>query len=235
MGKTLILMSDNRMPTGDIFYTNASIINYNYAMKHGYDFKYFIPSECYSLIDNKRHPAWGKILSVLKAFKYFDYDRIVYVDTDCIFEDQEQSIDDYLKNAKNLNGKSIKKNIPIYFLNDYPDHPGDPCSGFFVANKDSIPMLNHWYQLESEFNDTHPWEQGALVKYVYPVWKDQIEIIDDIMFHRKSHPQFLVHLTGTSDKNRAIRNGIFKEFIKTNEIKYTEKDLEIIDFRYKLV
>ena len=228
-------MSDDRMPVGDIFYTNASIINYNYAKKHGYDFKYFIPSECYSLIDNKRHPAWGKILSVLKAFKYFNYDRIVYIDTDCIFEDQEQSIDDYLKEAKNLSGKSIRKNIPIYFLNDYPDYPLDPCSGFFIADRNSIHMLNHWYQLESEFNDTHPWEQGALKKYIYPVWKDQIELIDDVMFHRRTYPQFLVHLTGTSGQNKEIRNGIFKEFIQNNKIKYTEKDLEIIDFRYKLV
>jgi hypothetical protein len=235
MEKTLILMSDNRPPVGDVFYTSAAIVNYNYAIKHGYDFKYFVVGPCYSSSGHERHPAWGKILSVLKAFKYFKYDRIVYIDTDCVFENQELSIDEYLNTFKNTSGKKIKKSADLFFLNNYPYNVDEPCSGFFVAKKESIDIFNDWHKVDSNYDNKHPWEQRSLSNYIYPKWKNRIEIIDDIMFERNTVPQFLMHLTSDSELNRNMRNDLFKNIIKDNDMKYGVEDLDVFDFTFKSV
>ena len=55
------------------------------------------------------------------------------------------------------------------------------------------------------------------------------------MFERNTVPQFLMHLTSDSELNRNMRNDLFKNIIKDNDMKYGVEDLDVFDFTFKSV
>jgi len=225
--KILILMSDNRDLSDNIdesdYNSLSTYINYRYAKIHGYDFKYLQPRlnnkveifNCYSPSNKIRHASWSKILSVTKIMKeYPTYDWILYLDSDCIFNDNTKTIYQYLLNSKNIKGENLDFNQNLFFMNNQPWNPDLPCAGFFIIKNSSemLWFIESWYSDESveEFNTWHPWEQNALHLNL----NLDCEIINDWMF-RERPSQFLRHI-GTEENHNRIP--YFKSIINKIDI-----------------
>jgi len=136
--KFLIFMSDNRNLNDNLntseYNSLVSSINYEYSQIHGYDFIYYNPYlnkdkieifNCKNPNNNiLRHSAWSKLLSTLLATE-LHYDYIVYIDSDCIFKDFNQKLEDFINSYDDkdiifLNNKPyplVSKNILDFFLN----------------------------------------------------------------------------------------------------------------------
>jgi hypothetical protein len=61
-----------------------------YAQKHGYDFR-----DDEDVYDRTRHPAWSKILLILRYLRYYDY--IVWVDADTLIMNDEIKMSDLIE------------------------------------------------------------------------------------------------------------------------------------------
>ena len=233
--RLLVLMSDNRVlekTIGNAQYNSlVAAINYEYCSIHGYDFIYYRPY----LIDRdacnlnisidpitktQRHAAWAKLLSTSLALN-LDYDYVVYIDSDCIFKDFNQSLEDFIKPYLQNN---------VVFLNNKPWHTDRPCSGFFIVkvNETTKQFFDIWYSFD--FNGRiNPcrFEQGA-VWSLFTIPQYNIAIVDAWMF-KEEKCQFLRHV-GTHD-DRA-RMPYFSAFIQSNSIKYEENisKIRVIEF-----
>jgi len=252
--KVCVLMSDNRDLTND--FSNAeynslvSAINYQYALKYGYDFRYYIPkipsshtitdndsiqnskhivNSFNSLLGQYRSPSWSKLLSLWDAL-FKQYDTIIYIDSDCIFKRHEISIDDFINNGKYTKGD---KNSEIKFIADYPE-THLPCAGFMILNRsDNIKkFIKHWWNYNlPEKNKTDYYEQDALKAMIgksdtsiVPV----MGIIDEIQFWDVPG-QFLRHVTSGIHNDRkpiftAFYDNLYKKDTFTGIIDSIKKD-----------
>jgi len=240
--KILIIMSDNRDINTDInscdYNTLTSIINYDYCLKHGYDFIYLLPTlggektlyNCVSPNKNPRHASWSKILSSIKVLDNdFKYDYIVYLDSDCIFNNFDITIVEYLKTMKTYEGNDVNLNSQIFFMNSKPWSEDLPCAGFYIFKQTDECKLffKDWYNNTNEkFNILHPWEQITIQFELTEKNKSIIEVIDDWMF-REKHNQFLRHIGSEESHNRIP---FFKNIIKSN---YTDRKVNTILFEIK--
>jgi hypothetical protein len=257
MEKYLVIMSDNREISNDYdncdYNSLTAFINNRYCFKNGYDFIYLRPNNngnnslnlCYSPSGNLRHSSWAKILSSIYVIKNFNkYDKVVYIDSDCIFNNFNKKIDEHFSNLpKIFNDKLTNPNI--IFLNDRPWHIESPCAGFFIFtnNQDNLNFFKTWYEyddvLDRNFDLNHCWEQWSLYKILKTDFSKEVVILDDYMFVNHSDEQFLRHI-GTHEKNNRIP--FFKEKIKM--LGYTKKDFNnitneiktsIVDYNTKLI
>jgi len=232
MNDVLILMSDNREIVKDIdkadYNSLVALINFNYAIKNNYDFKYLIPKfnneittfNCVSPTNELRHAAWSKLLSTIKIIKeYKHYKYIVYVDSDCIFYNQNNTIINYLESSKNINNEKLDLNANVFFMNNQPWEFNLPCSGFFILkpNDYSLKFFEGWYMNNNKpiYNKKHIWEQYPLQYDILPIEKNNIEIINDWMF-REFKNQFLRHIGSEEKQNRIpfFKNYLFNNFSK---------------------
>ena len=232
--RILVFMSDNRSIDPDIekasYNSLVASINYEYCKKHKYDFLYYVPynkeigkGSLYNCIDPNsntvRHAAWSKLLSTKLALE-MDYNYVVYIDSDCIFKDFEQTIEQFIEPFKDKD---------IMFLNNKPWGDHLPCSGFFVlkVNEQSKRFINDWYNVNiPEKNEHHEWEQCALWK-IYKMYN--IGIIDSWMFKEVSG-QYLRHVASYQSEKRIP---YFQNFIKEREIDHLSnviKNIEVIEF-----
>jgi hypothetical protein len=231
--KILVFMSDNRKL--DQSYEKANYnslcasINYEYCKKHGYGFIYYRPYlmnkdtvsmyNCKNPITNElRHASWSKLLSTSIAFK-LDYDYIVYIDSDCIFKNFDQTIEEFIKPYSEKD---------ILFLNNKPWGDNDPCAGFYICkvNEYTKKFIVDWNQVNIPEKDRdHAWEQDTLWK----IYKEyNIGIIDSWMFQEKEE-QFLRHVSSCENNNRIP---YFSSFIKSKNINYEKNinELQVIEF-----
>lgn len=194
--KTLIFQSDNRQRDCGDYPTYSSHINEKYAEKYGYDYKYIIVNPTW------RHPSWLKLQVAIDLIKNTDYDRFVYLDTDCIFN-KWISVDEYLENSVFVRED---KDAYITFLNDKPWSETLPCAGFFIFEKNNLEMFEKWWDVNlPEKNTQHPYEQAALHSQVNNF---NIKIIDDWMFQPRDG-QYLRHI-GSHESD--MRLPVFKKF-----------------------
>jgi hypothetical protein len=227
--KILILMSDNRDLSNDIdesdYNSLTAVINYSYAKKMNYDFLYVRPglnneyptNNCLSPKNELRHSAWSKLLTSIKIInEYPQYDYVVYIDSDCIFYDNNLSIVDYISKSNVINGVGVMDSN-IIFLNDNPWNSKLPCSGFYIYknNNESKKMFEQWYQTDDpRHNLKHIWEQNSLYINLND-FMNKISVIDDWMFEERPS-QFLRHI-GTHERLKRI--SFFNQVIETNGIK----------------
>ena len=68
-----------------------------YCQQHGYDFIY-----CEDSLDTSRHPAWSKILLILKAFENPNYKWVVWLDADTLIMNQDIPLEDLVDEKYNL-------------------------------------------------------------------------------------------------------------------------------------
>lgn len=236
--KILVVMSDNRAldpnPDTALYNSFTAAINWTYCKKHGYDFRYYqptnpnAPSTVLNTFDPNslqlRHCAWAKLLVVLKALQEL-YDYIVYIDSDCVFKNHDIKIEDII-----LKHKSTPWNV--LFFNNSPWTPQYPCSGFMVCKRspNTIAFLHKWFthKISSDtaslwnqllastghFWDlgTH-WEQDTLwlvlVNTNYNVCIDE----DEVMFDEKQG-QFLRHICHTYPLQE--RTSLFRDMAPLN-------------------
>lgn len=233
--RILVFMSDNRKLENKIgpaeYNSLAASINYEYCKKYNYDFIYYRPylkdkdiiklENCIDPNTKKlRHSAWSKLLSTSLALK-LNYDYVVYIDSDCIFKDFHQSLEDFIM-------PHMKKDI--IFLNNKPWGNDKPCSGFYVCKvcENTRQMVSSWYDFDfKEKRNPCRFEQGAL----WCTYKDSIYdigIVDSWMF-REEAGQFLRHV-GTHEKQQ--RMPYFSSFIKENNIDYVANinNITVIEF-----
>jgi len=232
-------MSDNRYLENTLIKANynslVASINYEYCKIHNYDFIYYKP-----YLDNKdkvtllncknpttnilRHASWSKLLSTSLALE-LNYDYVVYIDSDCIFKDFNQSIEDFIKPYADKD---------ILFLNDKPWTYHMPNAGFYICkvNKYTKQFLQDWYNVNLPENDTiHSFEQKALWK-IYVNYN--IGIIDSWMFQEKEK-QFLRHVCNCEyNHNLKCSNRLpyFSSFIQLKNINYEKNinEIKIIEF-----
>lgn len=174
--KILILMSDSRSITTDIdkiqYNSLAALINYNYALHHGYDFIYLQPYNevinednrlvCKDLKGNLRDASWAKLLSV---YKYMNkgYDYIVYTDSDAILKNKNIKVESFIE----------RYNSDFVFFDNSPDIlkgilQKGPCAGFFITKvtTENKQLIANWYNIiDPSYNQTYFWEQGVLWGY----------------------------------------------------------------------
>ena len=226
-------MSDNRNLEKYInkaeYNSLVASINYEYCKAHNYDFLYYRPYlvnktditilNCKNPItSNLRHSAWSKLLSTKLALQ-LDYDYVVYIDSDCIFKDFNQSLEQFMN-------PYLDKDI--LFLNNKPWGDNMPCSGFYICkvNKYTQKFLHDWYNVNIPEKDIdHTWEQDALWK-IFENYN--VTIIDSWMFQEKEH-QFLRHVASHEKNNRL---SYFSSFIKSKNIYYEKNinDIVIVEF-----
>jgi hypothetical protein len=212
----LVIMSDNRDIINDIdncdYNTLCALINYNYCQKNNYGFKYFRPHNngefslhnCYSPSKSLRHSSWAKLLSTIKSMtEYEQYDYIVYIDSDCILNNINLTIQDYYKNLTIVNKGNVEKSN-ILFLNDRPWHPESPCAGYYILknNSNSMKFIKEWYSSDG-CDINHPYEQWAVYKMFELTNPEEILLIDDVMFVDSHKDQFLRHI-GTHESHNRI-------------------------------
>jgi hypothetical protein len=199
-------MSDNRKVEKyqkDANYNSlAACINYEYSTKFKYDFLYYRPYlndideiKLYNCnnptTNNLRHASWSKLLSTSLALE-LSYDYIVYIDSDCVFKDFDQSLELFIQ-------PHLDKDI--IFLNNKPWGDNLPCAGFYICkvNTNTKQFILDWYNVNIPEKDmNHPWEQDALWK-IYTNYN--IAIVDSWMF-QESSGQFLRHIWHGENHNR---------------------------------
>jgi len=230
----LVFMSDNRKLESSLskadYNSVAAAINYEYCKKHGYDFLFYRPylndKEEIKLLNNKnpitnalRHAAWSKLLSTEYALN-LGYDYICYIDSDCIFKDFDQKIEDFIKPYSDKE---------VLFLNNKPWGDDLPCSGFYISKvtDTSKKFFKDWYNINIPANDTERlWEQVAL----HNIFRDRkyIGVIDSWMFEEKEK-QFLRHVA-SNDRTNTLP--YFKNFLKTKQINFEQNigEIKVIEF-----
>jgi len=212
--KVLILMSDNRDESGKEYNALTARINSFYAKKWKYDFLYIKVDQCFSPKGELRYPSWAKLLCAKKMMLQDAYDLIVYIDSDCIFKNQDMSIEHYLKTIRNIENEPLQQKT-ITFLNDIPWSDKLPCAGFFIVRGKDTALLEDWFNSDiPDFNLRHSWEQKALYNFILPKWQNDIEIINDVMF-LEQEGQFLRHV-GSSESNKRIP--YFQSYIQKHNI-----------------
>ncbi len=213
--KILIMMSDNRGLSNTLNNSNynslTAAINYFYSKKMGYDFLYLRPglndkyptNNCFSPKNELRHSSWSKLLTSIKIIdEYPQYDYVVYIDSDCIFYDNNLTIFDYVSKSKVVNGVGVMDSN-IIFLNDKPWNSTLPCAGFYIYknNIETKTIFQKWFETDDPKNNlTHNWEQNSLYLNLDNFIK-KISVIDDWMF-REYPSQFLRHIGSEFSNNR---------------------------------
>jgi hypothetical protein len=232
--RILVFMSDNRNLDANIesasYNSLVAAINYEYCKRHNYDFVYYRPylnkrseTPLYNCIDpntgDQRHASWSKLLSTSKLLES-SYDYIVYIDSDCIFKDFNQSLEKFFQPYSHYQ---------ILFLNNKPCHDGSlPCAGFYAlrVNNYTKQFVRDWYavNLRSKNRD-HAWEQDALW-HIYRRYN--VGIIDSWMF-REVEGQFLRHIHSFDNSSRIP---YFRSFIDQKSINYfnTIYEIKVVDF-----
>lgn len=213
--KILITMSDNRGLSNTLnnskYNSLTAAINYFYSKKMGYDFLYVRPglndeyptNNCFSPKSELRHSSWSKLLTSIKIIdEYPQYDYVVYIDSDCIFYDNNLSIFDYITKSNVVNGVGVMDSN-IIFLNDKPWNLILPCAGFYIYknNIETKTIFEKWFETEDPKNNlTHNWEQNSLYLNLDNFIK-KISVIDDWMF-REYPSQFLRHIGSEFSNSR---------------------------------
>lgn len=200
-------MCDNRPAEGYIHYTCE--INKRYSQIYNYDFEFEKIEKTESPNKKFRHPSWGKILVSKKYLEF--YERVVYIDTDCIFKNQKISIDEWILKSKDINSLNLTLNDSLIFMNNLPWQFDRPCAGFFVALKSSLEILDSWFSIIDDHADVHhPWEQNPL-QYGVVGYK----VVNDWMFEERDG-QFLRHIGSHSGSENPFRLTYFKNYFEMN-------------------
>ena len=247
--KILIITCDNRAiklnTINNLEYNDLSFyINSSYCHKHGYEFKYFrmIDLEKKQQLSKKdsissystkskltKSPSWTKLLVIYQNFsKKNDY--IIYLDTDCIFNNHKIDIKNYIERMEQ------KKKIGLVF-NDGPWDKKLPNCGFIILKNCEFNkrLIKKWWNSFSLYNHVHPYEQKIFQK----LWsKNYMGILNKFFLEnislqgKISKDKILAHITSERSrhrkkymrnfivKNLKFHNKIFNNFILNNQRRF---------------
>lgn len=163
---------------------------------------------CYNTrLRQYRSASWAKIIAAKDALS-LNNSAVVYLDSDCIFRDQQTTIEEFTAKAQRRSGCSSFDESVIGFLNNYPNNADTPCCGFFVLknNPDGISLLSEWWNLSNPYYNLKFYFEQASMEKLYPHNRDSICLWDEKSFvecegqfirhicnfeHDQRHPYFL--------------------------------------------
>lgn len=227
--KVSIITSDNRAIKQNSFnnlkYNDLSFyINSAYCLNQGYQFSYF---RMIDLKKNQNHskkdtissyctkskltksPSWTKLLVIYQNFlKKNDY--VVYLDSDCFFNNHKISIQAIIEKLEQT------KKIGLFF-NDGPWNKDLPNCGFMILKNSEFnrQLLKKWWNAFSLYSHVHPYEQKVFQK----MWSKNYRDIQNKFILKKTSLQesgsnkFLKHITSNQNNLREIK---MKNFIIKN-------------------
>ena len=229
-------MSDNRSFDDKPYVKLSAAINKEYCKTHNYDFLYYQPylegeeSATHNCLDPNtlelRHVAWSKVLATKKALS-LNYDYVVYLDSDCIFNDFERTVESLIQEHESLN---------MILFRDYVSdgYRFLPNSGFYVLKvcDHSRRLVDMWYNVNiPQYNSGHTWDQMGLWNIIPD--DPTVFVSGEWMFHpgviTDGSIQFLRHLTTIEDESRIP---FFTEMIDLKNIHVDENinSIEVIRF-----
>lgn len=114
-------------PEIDCYAKHSKRINYSYTQKHGYDYA------CINFVSPKRHPAWGKVESLIAHLK--DYDRVFVLDADAFVNNHSISLDSF----------SSGKCISVCRNDENGGELLNTGSMIFLNSEITYELINRWY------------------------------------------------------------------------------------------
>jgi hypothetical protein len=123
-----------------------------------------------------------------------DYDQIVYLDSDCVFKDQDTGIDSFVERTPVQVGTTFVK-CCFAFLNNTPWNENMPCSGFMIAKNcpATLSLLKKWWNFPNPGkNFDNEFEQASLHE-IFVESINQLCVWDSISLFEKGG-QFLRHV-----------------------------------------
>lgn len=158
----------------------ATLVNYMYASKHGYNFvvhrcplsKYKEKEWMWGDGKNEYLFVWSKASIINKYLKQFDI--VFFIDSDAIFVDQKISIEKFIE--ENFSEKTkvamaedcVNKNQ--CWFKDKENTRYNSGSLLFINSPEAFQLLNEWNNVEkncSEYKWEHPYDQSCLNKVIH--------------------------------------------------------------------
>lgn len=164
--RVLIVTSDNRpldYSSSRLFIQKSTIINYQYALIHGYDYKYFVvdykqnkrtssknAASCYnSALKQERAGPWSKLQVLWYVYSQLStkYDWFLYLDSDAVIVNQSVSLYDYMEYVSYIVSRDrgchflLHPKCDIVFMHNKPFTLTFPNSGVFLFRK-ADPIQN---------------------------------------------------------------------------------------------
>ena len=229
MSKIAIITSDNR----DVKFNDkknnyvelSALINLNYAIRNKCDFffykivddfniKYLNKKETltsYSrLARSCKAASWVKLLTIYSTLN-LNYEYIIYLDSDCIFNNQKITINQIVR---------LLKKKQMLFYSDKPWNINLPNCGFILLKNSYFnkSFIKKWWQTFSLKNLTHPYEQFWLQKFWLnnlKIVKKKIILLPDEICRLKNKKQFIFHMTSDFAKKR---DHFFNNYTNKNKL-----------------
>jgi hypothetical protein len=250
MSKIAIITSDNR----DVKFNNkknnyvelSALINLNYAIRNKCDFFFFKIIDDFNInYLNKKETlssysrlarsckaaSWVKLLTIYSALK-LNYEYIIYLDSDCIFNNQKININQIIR---------LLKKKQMLFYSDKPWNINLPNCGFILLKNSYFnkSFIKSWWQTFSLKNLTHPYEQFWLQKFWLnnsKLVKKKIILLPDEICRLKNNKQFIFHMTSDFAKKRDhfFTNYAYKNKLNINFLKKKIKS-NIVFFNPEIV
>ncbi len=154
-----------------------------------------------------RAVPWTKLLAVNHAMAQ-GYDRIVYIDSDAIFNRFEMSVDDFLMSSKSALAALEGAALTLTF--NYPWTEIESTSGFMVWQNTELAkrILHHWWNVDAgDYHLEHDYEQHALNHHVLKDasgYREHIAIIPAISFVERRR-QYVRHVSIAHSRVRLPR------------------------------
>jgi hypothetical protein len=250
MSKIAIITSDNR----DVKFNNkknnyvelSALINLNYAIRNKCDFFFFKIIDDFNInYLNKKETltsysrlarsckaaSWVKLLTIYSALN-LNYEYIIYLDSDCIFNNQKITINQIIR---------LLKKKQMLFYSDKPWNVDLPNCGFILLKNSYFNkrFIKKWWQTFSLKNLTHPYEQFWLQKFWLnnsKLVKKKIILLPDEICRLKNNKQFIFHMTSDFGKKRGyfFNNYTYKNKLNINFLKKKIKS-KIVFFNPEIV
>ena len=194
-----------------------------YCKKYNYTYKHFDHSKEKHLYP----PYWLRVIDLqyMLSSPNYDYDYIMYMDSDAVFYDKNTSIENMLEFV------DPNKKYSVYIGEDVNDSKLFICnSGVYImkVNEISRNIVNEWLSIYTNNSEKkwiyknnkwvcntcrwadHNYEQGAFNIYIYPKWKPHIALLSTYFLSNKYilTKSYVYHAMGAHNKLRTI---IFKQ------------------------
>lgn len=155
----------------------VAAVNYAYAQRHGYGFRFARPSEnrCPHPRLGRRAAAWCKVPVVadviLNGLDGRRCESVLYVDSDAMISNPSLSIDEWLARARRRGDDALRADGEWLLLlsSDYWFSPDEPNTGVWLgragesAGRRVCGILRRWWDARFPTNNMNrPWEQAAM-------------------------------------------------------------------------
>ena len=134
------------------------LINKEYCKKNGYDFYV-----CTEILDKDKHPAWSKILLILKCLD-MEYDYIFFIDADACFANHDIKIEKFISN----------KSITVGNENaDFNEKRGENSGVMLFINNDiTRNFLKDCFSIYEDCKNSCVWDQEAICRMLEVKYKE---------------------------------------------------------------